>query len=110
MTTTNNITTSTMNMNIYNNTDQIINPNMYIPTKACNRCRIIKQLTEFSKHKKSRDGYLNKCKDCADNLRKEYVKENKERISNRMKEYYQQNKARIMKNNKEYYETNKGKY
>ena len=82
MTSTNNITTSTTTINIYNNSDQIINPNTYIPTKACNRCRIIKQLTEFSKHKQSRDGYLNKCKDCADNLRKEYVKENKERISN----------------------------
>ena len=32
MTTTNNITTSTLNMNIYNNTDQTINPNIYIYT------------------------------------------------------------------------------
>ena len=105
--TTINITTPTTTINIYNNTDKTINPNMYIPTKACYRCRIIKQLTEFPKDTKCHDGYLNQCKDCADNLRKEYVKENKERISNRMKEYYQQNKARIVKNNKEYYETKK---
>ena len=44
------ITTSTMNMNIYNNTEQTINPNMYIPTKVCKTCRTIKQLTEFYKN------------------------------------------------------------
>ena len=56
MTTTNNITTTTMNMNIYNNTDQTINLNMYIPTKVCKTCRIIKQLTEFHTNKNSSDG------------------------------------------------------
>ena len=34
--TTVNITTSTGAINIYNNTDQTINLNMYIPTNACN--------------------------------------------------------------------------
>ena len=53
MTTTNNITTTTINLNIYNNTDQTINPNMYIPTKVCKTCRTIKQLIEFYKHKDS---------------------------------------------------------
>ena len=43
MTTTNNIT-NTGTINIYNNTDKTINPNMYIPTKACNKCRSTKQL------------------------------------------------------------------
>ena len=51
--TTVNITTPTTTINIYNNTDQTINPNMYIPSKACNRCLTIKQLTEFSKEKMS---------------------------------------------------------
>ena len=47
--TTVNITTSTMNMNIYNNTEQTINFNMYIPTKVCNKCRTIKELIKFNK-------------------------------------------------------------
>ena len=48
MITTNNITTTTMNMNIYNNTDQTINANMDIPTKVCSKCRTIKYVTEFT--------------------------------------------------------------
>ena len=59
--TTNNITTTTMNMNIYNNTDQTINPNMYIPTKVCKTCCTIKQLIEFYKRKDSHDGYHTQC-------------------------------------------------
>ena len=43
MTTTINITSSTGTINIFNNTDKTINPFMYIPTKACNKCRLIKQ-------------------------------------------------------------------
>ena len=50
--TTVNITTSTGTSNINNNTDQTLNPNMYIPTKVCSKCRTIKQLTEFYKNKK----------------------------------------------------------
>ena len=50
--TTVNITTPTTIIKIYNNTDQTINTNMYIPTKVCNTCRIIKQLTEFYKDNK----------------------------------------------------------
>ena len=71
MTTTNNITTSTVTINNYNNTEQIINPNtellnnnplnVYIPTKVCNTCRIIKYVTEFYKDKSIKDGYHSQC-------------------------------------------------
>ena len=47
--TTNNLTTTTINMNIYNNTDQTINPNMYIFTKGYSACHTINYITEFSK-------------------------------------------------------------
>ena len=66
MATINNITTSTATINNYTTT--------YIPTKACNKCDIIKELTEFYKCKTTRDGYLNKCTDCVNILRREYVK------------------------------------
>ena len=70
MTTINNITTITMNMNIYNNTDQIINPNPYIPTKVCNTCRTIKKLTEFYKNNTSKDGNRSQCTTCTNTRRK----------------------------------------
>ena len=46
-----NITTSTTTININNNTNKIINYNIYIPTKVCSKCRIIKKLTEFNNNK-----------------------------------------------------------
>ena len=73
MTTTNNITTSTVNMNIYNNTDQTINPNKYIPTKVCSICRTIKYITEFHKRKTAHDGYQNQCKNCLNNRKKKIL-------------------------------------
>ena len=77
MTTTNNITTSTVTMYIYknqyqtitHNTKQLenISQNVYIPTKVCKTCRTIKYKTEFYKDKKCRDGYHTQCKNCKDN-------------------------------------------
>ena len=81
MTTTNNITTSTVNMNIYNNTDQTINPNMYIPTKACYTCRTIKQLIKFNKEKRNKDGYKNQCKNCIKNKQEEHYELIKDEIN-----------------------------
>ena len=59
MTTTNNITSSTVTINNYNST--------YIPTKVCHTCRTIKQLTEFYKCKSKHDGYQTQCKNCKKN-------------------------------------------
>ena len=59
MTTRNNITTSTTNINIYNNSDNTINPNsellnhnsrnICILTKVCKTCRTIKYITDLYK-------------------------------------------------------------
>ena len=107
MTTTNNITTTTMNINIYNNTDQTITlntdllnnnpPNVFIPTKVCSTCRIIKFITEFSKSKISHKGYQNQCKNCVKNKRQKYYNENKDKIAMTHKEYY--TNTRINKTN-----------
>ena len=70
--TTVNITTSATTININNNTDKPINSNMYIPTKVCSKCRIIKELTEFNKEQRNKDGYLNQCKNCINNRIKEH--------------------------------------
>ena len=73
MTTIVNITTSTGAININNNSDKTINPNTYTPTKACNKCRTIKQLTEFYKNKTKHDGYQSQCKICENKAKKNII-------------------------------------
>ena len=89
--TTLNITTSTGTINIYYNTDQTINPNMYIPPKVCKTCRTIQFVTEFYKDKTRKDKYKSICKDC-DNSRKKYYTTIKNEINQDEKEYYTINK------------------
>ena len=119
MTTTNYITYSTMNMNIYNNIDQTItpkpellnknSPNICIPTKVCKTYRTIKYITEFYKNKSRYDGYPYICKICNKLQKQEYVERNKDKVAERKNKYYEQNKNKILKNNKEYYELHKDK-
>ena len=101
MTATNNITTSTVTINNY--------PSTYIPTKVCNTCRIIKQLTEFYKDNKSRDGYCHKCKNCLSEQYKEYNTKHKDDLVKYRKDYYEANKDIKSQKSKEYYIINKDK-
>ena len=101
MTTTNNITTSTATINNYTTT--------YIPTNACYKCHIIKELTEFYKDKTSKDGYRTQCKTFIDNSKKEYVTNNKEKVAIKQKEYRELNKDRLSELYKEYWQLNKNK-
>jgi hypothetical protein len=72
-----------------------------ITSKACCKCKQIKDLSMFSKNKRNPGGYCNRCKSCD----KEYYEENKERSL----EYYQQNKDRGCTRAKVYYQQNKDK-
>ena len=67
--------------------------------KVCTICKIEKELTEFNKHKTTKDGLSNKCKSCC----KEYYQANKEYFKELNKEHYQANKEY----KKEYRQTNK---
>ena len=99
MTTTNNITTSTVTINNY--------PSTYIPTNVCNTCRIIKPLTEFYKCKTCHDRYRSICKNCCSNYQKEFYYKNNDDILKYQMEYYKHNKDEIADNKKEYYKQNK---
>jgi hypothetical protein len=44
--------------------------------KVCTKCKVEKELTEFHKDKRSKDGLRSKCKSC----RRKYREANKERM------------------------------
>ena len=66
--------------------------------KKCTKCKVEKEITEFSKDKTRKDGVYSSCKLC----NKEYYKENKNKIIEQKKEYLKENKDKINKRQKEY--------
>jgi len=71
--------------------------------KTCTKCKVEKELTEFSLCKKSKGGFRSICKECRRKENKEYNLKNKQKI----KEYKLKNSEQIKKKNKEYYLKNK---
>ena len=69
--------------------------------KTCSKCKVEKQLTEFSKHKRCKDGFRYNCKSCV----KAYREANKGEINAKQKDYYDANKDKA----KAYREANKDK-
>lgn len=62
------------------------------PTKKCSRCQIEKDLTAFCKHRRSKDGHNNVCKECV----KQYSEENKEKVRKYKSEYYYANREKCI--------------
>jgi len=77
---------------------------MNIINKKCSTCGEVggKDNCGFYRHKKTKDGYENRCKMC----KKKYDEENKEIIKKYQKKYYQKNKQRKKKYQKEYRKNN----
>ena len=71
--------------------------------KVCRKCKETKELRDFNKSGRSKDGYQNKCRACA----KRYRQENKEAIALRRKQYLQDNKERNATSRRQYYQDNK---
>jgi hypothetical protein len=70
--------------------------------KKCKKCEVLKPITEFGKHKITKDGLRTICKICNSNYSKEYYKDNSETI----KEYYKDNSEIIKQKSKSYYYNN----
>jgi hypothetical protein len=86
--------------------------------KSCKNCGEVKELSEFYKSKRHKDGLFSECKSChklkvanrsdkeAIERRKAYQKkyrsENSEKLKRYRKEYYKRNKESILNKNKEY--------
>lgn len=56
-------------------------------TKICSKCKEKKDISEFWKHKRSKDGLYCWCKKCWKEYGKKYYQKNKERISKHSREY-----------------------
>jgi len=72
-------------------------------TKKCTKCKIEKEITEFSKHAQNSTGYRSNCKSCAS---ADY-KKNKEKRIKQVMARYEQNKDEILKQQKKYREKNR---
>ena len=75
--------------------------------KTCTKCGEIKALNEFSKHKKSKDGFQYWCKPCQTGYDKQRYRKNREREIQRVKQWAQENKERVSVRSKNYYRENK---
>lgn len=75
--------------------------------KICSTCGVEKSLVEFYKRKDSKDGYLNKCKSCHKEYKRNYYQENKEVINKKCREYnkgyYEKNKEEINRRSRQEY-------
>lgn len=65
--------------------------------KECGTCHELKDVSEFYKDKRNKDGILTQCKECG----KIYKKRNKDHIAAYQKEYYQDNRDKLCKYNRE---------
>jgi hypothetical protein len=73
--------------------------------KTCTKCKVEKELHEFSKDKQKKDGLTLHCKVCVKNN----YELNKEKILARKKQYVIDNQEKILKYNKEYNKLNRDK-
>mgnify|MGYP000607183366 CR=1 FL=1 len=85
--------------------------------KTCSKCKITKELSEFSNNKNEKDGIQRECKQCQKEYRlknideikrkkKIYRDNNKEKKALTDKLYRENNKSSIMEYRKKYYKEN----
>lgn len=72
-------------------------------TKVCSKCKEEKDLGEFTKCSRRKDGRNYSCKKCKNTMGAKYYIKNKEKI----KEYFTKNKERIKNYKKQHYKKNK---
>ena len=84
--------------------------------KKCNKCNVVKDVSEFHKNKRHKDGLKHLCKSCRSlyhkvnkDKAKEYYQANKEKINDKNKKYREDNKEKIAAKTKEYRENNREK-
>lgn len=62
--------------------------------KACTKCGVVKDLSEFYGDSKAKDGHRSDCNTCHKELQAELYAENKERAARKRTEWYAKNSHR----------------
>lgn len=75
--------------------------------KECFKCKIVKPLTDYYKHKSMQDGHLNKCKECTRKDSNKHREDNIEKV--RAYDRNRPNKAERIKKQADYHKHGKGK-
>ena len=78
-------------------------------TKKCLKCRLEKDLSNFTKDLSRKDGLCNNCKECASKRGRKYYEENTEKERKRRRKYVRENKQQERDRHKAYRENNKEK-
>lgn len=77
--------------------------------KRCIKCGEEKELSEFHKHSKTKDGLQNECKICTCKRSVEWVKDNPEKYREKQKEWRENNVEKIKEYNRIYRQDNSEK-
>jgi len=75
-------------------------------TKVCSKCEEEKDLSEFYKQKKKKDGLRSQCKTCMNDFNKEYGKLNKEKVNEIKYKYTVNNREKTNQSKKNWFLNN----
>lgn len=64
-------------------------------SKICSKCKAEKELTEFCKDSRSKDGYVTSCKICRSKYHRDYHYKNKERTNAKRREFVAKNREYV---------------
>jgi 5-methylcytosine-specific restriction endonuclease McrA len=74
-------------------------------TKTCTKCNHTKELSEFNKQAKAKDGHCTQCRSCSSKRYKNWHKDNRSYNITRLKEWHTNNKEHSATYSKERYNT-----
>lgn len=74
--------------------------------RVCCKCSQEKDIQEFAKHSKMKDGYDTICKECSRERAKEHYKKNREKKRQYQLNYYKENAEKVRSYQKKYKEEN----
>ena len=75
--------------------------------KVCKTCNVEKDISEFPKHRKYKDGLYSSCKSCKNESSKDYYFNNKEKVVHSSKLYRENNLEKVKVTVKKNYEKNR---
>lgn len=77
--------------------------------KVCGVCHLEKELNEFRKDSKYKDGRGCQCRECKKKVEKDWREKNRKKRRKKQRDYYKKNRIKISKNRRLNYDPIKGK-